>query len=83
MQTADRIKLFNALTAYDKKQSTKKGYNPYALGHYAAALSRTAEMVENGAELREAIIRCFLGRLQTALLKAVGESAATREESRF
>lgn len=83
MQATDRVKLFNALTAYDKKQSTKKGYNPYALGHYASALARTAEMVENGTELREAIIRCFLGRLQAALLKAVGASAATREESRF
>jgi len=83
MQAADRIKLFNTMTEYDKKQSTKKGYNPYALGHYAAALARTAEMVENGAELRESIIRCFLGRLQTALLKAVGAAEATREESRF
>ena len=83
MQTTDRVKLFNAMTEYDKKQSTKKGYNPYALSHYASALARTAEMVENGTELREAIIRCFLGRLQTALLKAVGASAATREESRF
>lgn len=77
------VKLFNAVTGYDRQQSTKKGYNPYALGHYAKALGNVKWYTENGFPLRKAIITCFTGRLCDKLLRAVDLPVMTRDEARF
>lgn len=79
----DAIRLFNAVTAYDIKASGKRGYNPYALGHYAAALSKVQQYVDNGHSLRDAIITCFLGRLCDTLLRAVKLPVMTQDEAKY
>lgn len=33
-------RLASLLTQYDQKQSTKRGHNPYALGHYLGAVEQ-------------------------------------------
>ena len=81
MQQYDRVKIFNALTEYDRKQSTKRGYNPYALGHYAKALKSVATDMEHGApSLRVAVLVNFSDRLLDCVLRSVGEAKFTREE---
>lgn len=77
-----KIALFNAVTEYDRKQSTKRGYNPHALGHYAAALQNVDRYVDAGHDLRSAIITCFLGRLCDKLLKAVDLPLMTNDEAK-
>jgi hypothetical protein len=77
------VKLFNAVTEYDRKQSTKKFYNPYALAHYSRALAHVRAHVAAGADLRTAILNCFLGRLADVCLKALGLEKMSRDEARF
>ena len=82
MDTLTHAKLLNALTAYDRKQSTKKFYNRYALGHYCAALGRARELMAEGQTLRAALLATFNDRLLSAVLKSVGEPDFTRDELR-
>lgn len=77
-----RHKLSHAATDYDRKQSTRKGYNMYALSHYLGAIQDIETAVDAGIPLREAIVTYTNGRLATALLKAVGLPALTIEEAR-
>ena len=74
--------LASAATQYDIKQSTKRGYNPYGLGLYLEAVERAVKAVEQGSDVRTALLRCFNDRLLDAMLKAVGEPKATAEEIR-
>ncbi len=79
MSTKD--KLIHAVTEYDRKQSTKRGYNHYALGQYFQRIDEICADIEAGADSRKAIVAGFSGRLADACLKAVGQSATTREEN--
>ena len=72
MNDVTRIKMVNALTDYDRKQSVKRGYNPYALGHYFEALEYIGKCVDSGHSLEDAIWDAFTGPLLTVALKAAG-----------
>ncbi len=78
----DKVRLFNAVTEFDRKASKRRGYNPHAIGHYARGLNNLAERVENGETLRAAIMREFIGRLCDVLLRAVSLPLMTKEEAR-
>ena len=78
----DHTKLLNAVTEYDRKQLGKKSYNPYALGHYAAALQNVRDDMESGKTLRQALLKNFNGRLLSVVLKSVGEKDFTKDEHR-
>lgn len=80
MTTKD--KLIHTLTAYDQKQSTKRGYNPYALGQYFQRIDEIIADIDAGAAPRQAIIAGFSGRLADACLRAVGLPASTDQENR-
>lgn len=73
-------KLVHAATEYDRKQSTKRHYNPYAIGHYFNAISKVHEDMDAGKTIRQAILLNFNGRLCDHMLKAVGEPKFTRDE---
>lgn len=76
-----RNKLLHAVTQYDMKESRKKYYNIYALAQYLMAVDRARDaMVDDGLDLRAALISCFNGRLLDVCLKAVGEPTSTRQE---
>lgn len=76
-------KLTHALTEYDRKQSTRKYYNRYALPQYFGALQSVTEAVDGGQSLRKALTDNFCGRLLDVLLKSVGEPKSTDSEQRF
>lgn len=76
-------KLLHAVTEYDRKQSTKRGHNMYALSHYLGALNqRVLPMIEQGVPVRQAILKGFCGRLADVCLRAVGEPKSTDAEQR-
>lgn len=77
-----RTKILIALTEYDRKQSTKKGYNRFALGMYCQALQNTMAEIESGSTIRAALKHNFCGRLLDVCLKAAGEPLATKDELR-
>ncbi len=85
MNTRDT--LHSALTQFDAKElartkgSRAKGYNPNALGIYFARVDDICADVENGADLRSAIVAGFTGRVQSVCLKACGLDRATPDES--
>ena len=83
MKSDDRVRLFNAMTEYDRKQSGRKGYNPHALGHYARGLQKVSQRVSIGQPLRDAIITEFVGRLCDTLLRAVGLPKMTDDEAKW
>jgi hypothetical protein len=75
--------LSHAVTEYDRKQSTKRGYNIYALPQYLGAINeRVIPAIESGMSVREAIRKGFCGRLLDVCLKAVGEPKSTDAEQR-
>lgn len=75
-------KLVHALTEYDRKQSTKRGYNRHALGIYFQRIDEVCADIENGAEPRAAIMAGFSGRVADACLRALGLPLSTDSESR-
>lgn len=52
-----RPKIVHALTQYDIKQSTRKGYNRYAMAQYFAALDEALQNIINGDQLPEDAFR--------------------------
>jgi hypothetical protein len=75
------FKLVHAVTEYDRKQSTRKHYNIYALAQYLQAIERVdSEIPAKG--LRAALTGNFNGRLLDVCLKAVGLPTSTVEEQR-
>lgn len=74
--------LVNAVTEFDRAQSTRQSYNRYALSMYLQACqSVESYMRETPAHgVRESILRYFVGRLQDRCLAAVGESPSTKPE---
>jgi hypothetical protein len=83
MTEKQRLQLLSSLTEYDRKQSTKPGYNRYALAHYCGALDRVKRYCDAGHPLRDAIATCFLGSLCNRLLKVVKLEPLTKDEFRF
>jgi hypothetical protein len=75
-------KLIHAATEYDRKESTKRGYNRYALAQYFQAIQSVDECIANGGNPREVIIGHFTGRLQDRMLKAAGLEKGTDAECR-
>jgi hypothetical protein len=72
--------LANAVTTFDRKQSTKRGYNRYALGQYLQRVDEIVADVAAGATPRQAVMVAFSGRLRDAALRGIGEPKATAEE---
>lgn len=77
-----RHKLSHTVTEYDRKQSRKRGYNIYAISHYLGAVQEIETDIDNGADLRAAIIAHFNGRLCDVVLKACGLPLMTKDEAR-
>jgi hypothetical protein len=75
--------LVHAATVYDRKMMARPKFHQsiYALGHYLRRIDDCLEDVRKGATPRQALIAGFNGPLLTALLKALGESKATQEET--
>jgi hypothetical protein len=74
-------KLKSFLTEYDRKQSTKKNHNPYALGIYFERADAVTADVDKGADLRAAIVAGFSDRLCDFLLKKFNLPVLTKDES--
>lgn len=72
--------LVHAVTEYDRKQSTKPGYNIYALAHYIGRVQDVTADVESETPIRKALLKGFTGRLLDVCLKAVGQPKFTKEE---
>ena len=77
-----RFDLVHALTTYDTAQSKRPGYNRHALPIYFEALDDALAYVDKGKPVREALTRCFNGRLLDVCLKAAGLERSTRDEQR-
>lgn len=75
-----RFTLSHAVTQYDRKQSTRKGYNPYALPQYLMAVDRVHNAVNCGSTRRDALVENFNGRLLDVCLKALNMEPSTRDE---
>jgi hypothetical protein len=75
-------KLVDAVTAYDRKQESKRGYNRYALAQYLARVQEVSADIAKGADIRAAITAGFTGRLLDACLKAVGLPKSSDSEQR-
>lgn len=67
-----RAKLVSALTQYDVKESTKRGYNHNALGMYFERIDEICADIAAGAPVRKAICAGFMGRTADACLRALG-----------
>jgi hypothetical protein len=67
-----RLKLVSTLTEYDRKESTKKYHNRFALGIYLQSLHSAEDDIKEGSSLARALYDHFNGRLLTALEKAAG-----------
>ncbi len=72
--------LVHAATEYDRKESSKKGYNHYALAIYLGRIQDVDKDIAAGTSVRDALLAGFTGRLLDRLLVAVGEPKFTREE---
>jgi hypothetical protein len=84
MTTAQlRTQLSHALTAYDRRQSSRRGYNPYALAHYFGALHEALAEIETGTTVRATLVGHFCGRLLDVALRAAGEPPSTDAEQRM
>jgi hypothetical protein len=75
-----RARLVNALSTYDRKQSTLKHHNPYALGQYFARLDDVMNDIEAGATPRQALCAGFCDRVLDACLRAIGEPLHAKQE---
>ena len=78
-----RSKMVHAVTEYDRKQSAKRSYSIYALGHYLTAIDETCrDIAEQHISIRAALASHFTGRLLDVVLKSVGEPKFTEDERR-
>jgi hypothetical protein len=75
-----RDKLLHELTEYDRKESTKRGYNRNALGIYMEALNSAMEHIDAGKDIRKVLVGHFCGRLLTKMLKAAGCAPDTKAD---
>lgn len=77
-----RTAMLNAIMRFDEKEKNKKGYNAYALPQYLARLNEVIEDINGGANIRDAIVAGFNGRLANNILKAAGQSVYTEQDAR-
>lgn len=75
-------RIVSALTEHDRRMSTRRGYNRYALGLYMVAVGRLDEALAAGTDLRRAILDNFCGLIADKLLRATGLPLQTRDELR-
>lgn len=75
-------KLTHALTEYDRKQSSRRGYNHYALARYMRLATDVAQAIDKGEHPRNAARSRCCDRLLAVVLRSLGESAPTTEEAR-
>lgn len=64
-----KAKLVNIVTEYDRKQSGKRGYNPYALPQYFAAIDR---VLDSGLPIELALKEGFCGSLLRHIARKLG-----------
>lgn len=74
-------KLIHAVTDYDRKQSTKPGHNPYALGIYFERVDAICADIDAGADPRAAIVAGFTGRLVASCLRELGLPPWTKADA--
>ena len=75
-------KMVHAVTEWDRKQITKRGYNPYALGIYLQRVDEVSKDIEKGTDPRKAIAAGFSDRLVDFILKQCGLTQLTVDEHR-
>ena len=63
--------LNHAVTAYDRKQENKRGYNVYALPQYLGRVADVCDDIENGANVYDAINAGFCGPLLRHVTKTI------------
>jgi hypothetical protein len=68
---AIRAALVQAITRWDRQQSTRQGYNVYALGLYLIRLDEVMAEIEAGRAPVEAVTEGFNDRLRDRLLSAI------------
>ena len=70
-QDLEQIKfaLIHAATRYDAKEAKKAHYNKWALPQYFARINEICADIEKGANVRDAVIAAFNGRLLRDCLK--------------
>jgi hypothetical protein len=83
MTPEQRATILDAVTTWDRRQSTRPGYNIYALALYCKAIKRVALYAEKGHDLRDAVITCFLDRLCDHILKALKLEKMTKDEAKY
>lgn len=66
-----RDKLIHAATEYDRKQSTKRGYNHHALALYFEAIDEALAEHGKGTPITRALENHFNDRLLAVLQRAV------------
>lgn len=69
----------HALTRYDRKMSTRKYYNIYALPAYLGGVQKASRLPGTA---RECLCSVFNDRVLAVCLKAIGEDPPTTEEAR-
>lgn len=74
--------LIHAATRYDRARVNRPGYNIYAMAQYFGRIDEVCAAIDTGTPVRAALLGAFSDRLLDALLVAVGEPKATREELR-
>jgi hypothetical protein len=77
-----RFVLVHAVSEYDRRQSTRKHYNRYAMAKYLAAVEDVTNAVNCGSTRRDALTSKFNGRLLDVCLKVLKMDRSTREEQR-
>ncbi len=81
MDGKQRFDLVNTVTEWDRKQSTKKGYNRFALGHLFGAVQKVERLIDvHQWTLRNALLVSFNGNVLNKCLKAVNEKPYERFE---
>lgn len=73
--------MVHAVTAYDRRESTKASYNRYALGIYLGRVDDVQRDIDAGASVRAAIVAGFTGILRDAVLRGVGEPKFSESEA--
>jgi hypothetical protein len=68
------LTLTHAVTAYDRKQEGKRGYNRYALGLYLAICEDIANDVRGGRTLAQSLEYSFNDRLRDHVARALVKS---------
>lgn len=71
MNTDLKVRLIDAVTEWDRKESTKRGYNFYAFPQYLNAVESVTERVWEGLSVSDALEAHFNDRLLSFLKKRV------------